>query len=598
MTVRETLKNNFSKFLLIAFCALSAVSAVAQTNGTYEVNMQKMNRLMQYIRYYYVDSVDFEKIVDKGIAEMLKQMDPHSVFVPKKEVRRMNEPLEGNFDGIGVQFQIMKDTIVVVEPVKGGPSEKVGIRAGDKIIRIDDSVAVGKICTNAWVFKKLRGKKGTRVSVDIRRGKQEEPLRFTITRDKIPIHCVESYFMVDKETGYIQLERFAQQTLSEFRKALNELQKQGMKNLIFDLRDNTGGYLQAAVDMVAEFMGKDKLTVYTQNNQSGNRMNYHTQHGGNFEQGRLIVLINEYSASASEIVSGSVQDYDRGIVIGRRSFGKGLVQQQMPLPDSAQVRLTTSRYYIPSGRCIQKPYEDMENYSRDLINRYNKGELTHADSVHFPDSLKYRTAGGRVVYGGGGVMPDIFIPMDTGKVSDYYYKLFRRNIFSPFVMRYVENHKASLLAEYPDFDAFYSNYKVSDELMMEFYAYAAAEGVKDSAEFKLNAYLNGFSKKYKDTLEKICPTKESIQDNHTLEKLFMSYIEEEQLAYQQRQKNFDTEKYIKRQIRTLLARNLYDTHASAKIWMEADDTYQEAVRVMNTPSMFRKMGIHDATAKK
>ena len=598
MTVKNFLKSCFSGIALAAACVLAAVPALAQTNRTYEVNAQKMNRLMQYIRYYYVDSTDFEKIVDKGIAEMLKQMDPHSVFVPKKEVRRMNEPLEGNFDGIGVQFQIMKDTIVVVEPVKGGPSEKVGIRAGDKIIRIDDSVAVGKICTNAWVFKKLRGKKGTRVRVDIRRGHQEEPLHFTIIRDKIPIHCVESYFMVDKETGYIQLERFAQQTLGEFRKALTELQAQGMKNLIFDLRDNTGGYLQAAVDMVAEFMGKDKLTVYTRNNQTGNRMDYQTQHGGNFEEGRLVILINEYSASASEIVSGAVQDYDRGIVIGRRSFGKGLVQQQLPLPDSAQVRLTTSRYYIPSGRCIQKPYEDIENYSRDLINRYNKGELTHADSVHFPDSLKFRTAGGRVVYGGGGVMPDIFIPMDTGKVSDYYYKLYRRNIFNQFVMKYLESHKTSLLADYPDFDAFYAKFEVGDALMQEFKAYAASEGVKDSAEFRLNSYLNDFSKKYKDTLEKMFPTRESVQDKHALEQLFLCYVQEVQDEYQKRQENFDTEKYIKRQIRTLLARNLYDSHASAKIWMEADDTYQEAVRVMNTPSVFRKMGIHDATSKK
>ncbi|MBR4340833.1 MAG: PDZ domain-containing protein, partial [Bacteroidales bacterium] len=235
------MKKLFCRALLLAGCLCCFVAVSAQGNRTYETNAQKLNRLLQYIRYYYVDSADFEKLADKAIVEMLKQLDPHSVYVPKKEVRRMNEPLEGNFDGIGVQFQIMKDTIVVVEPIKGGPSERVGIRAGDKIIRIDDSVAVGKICTNAWVFKKLRGKKGTKVSVDIRRGRETEPLHFTITRDKIPIHCVESYFMVDKETGYIQLERFAQQTLSEFRQALEELKAQGMKNLIFDLRDNTGG---------------------------------------------------------------------------------------------------------------------------------------------------------------------------------------------------------------------------------------------------------------------------------------------------------------------------------------------------------------------
>ncbi|MBO4282094.1 MAG: S41 family peptidase [Bacteroidales bacterium] len=578
-------------------CLLLSGALSAQNNRTYDVNVQKMNRLMQFVRYYYVDSADFETLTDKGIVEMLKQLDPHSVYVPKKEIRRMNEPLEGNFDGIGVQFQIIKDTIVVVEPVKGGPSERVGIRAGDKIIRIDDSVAVGKICTNAWVFKKLRGKKGTRVNLAVRRGHQEEPLYFTIVRDKIPIHCVESYFMVDKETGYIQLERFAQQTLAEFRKALAELQAQGMKNLIFDLRDNSGGYLQAAIDMVGEFMGKDQLAVYTQNNQTGNRFNYNTQHHGNFEEGRLVILINEYSASASEIVSGAVQDYDRGIVIGRRSFGKGLVQQQLPLPDSAQVRLTTSRYYIPSGRCIQKPYEDREEYSRDVINRYNKGELTHADSIHFPDSLKYKTANGRTVYGGGGVMPDIFIPMDTGQISDYYYRLYRRNIFSPFVLQYLEKHRSSLLEAYPDFDSFYGRFDPDEAMMREFYAYARAEGVTDTFEFKLNACLNDFAKKYKDTLEKMFPTRESVQEGHAMEKLFLDYLDGIQRDYRKRQADFDTEKYIKRQLRTLLARNLYDSHSAAKIWMETDETYQEAVRVIHTPSLFRKMGIRNAAAR-
>ena len=588
----------FCRALLLAGFMCCSAALYAQQNRSYDVNMQKMSRLMQYIRYYYVDSADFEKLTDKAGVEMLKQLDPHSVYVPKKEVRRMNEPLEGNFDGIGVQFQIMKDTIVVVEPIKGGPSERVGIRAGDKIVRIDDSVAVGKICTNAWVFKKLRGKKGTKVSVDIRRGRETEPLHFTITRDKIPIHCVESYFMVDKETGYIQLERFAQQTLGEFLQALNELKAQGMKNLIFDLRDNTGGYLQAAIEMVGVFMGKDKLAVYTQNNQTGNRMDYRTQRRGDFEEGRLVILINEYSASASEIVSGAVQDYDRGIIIGRRSFGKGLVQQQLPLPDSAQVRLTTSRYYIPSGRCIQKPYEDIEDYSRDVINRYNRGELTHADSIHFPDSLKYKTMGGRTVYGGGGVMPDIFIPMDTGKVSDYYYKLYRRNLFSQFVLNYLERNKGKLLSQYPDFDSFYQYFKVDDTLLREFYDYAAKEGVTDSIEFKCKNYLNGFSAKYKDTLDKMFPDMRSVKENHAMEQLFAAYVEEQFSEYRKRKAEFDTENYIVRQLRTLLARNLYDTHASAKIWMEKDDTYLEAVRVIRTPSQFRKMRIHDAETGK
>lgn len=599
------MKRSLSIFVAV-LCMASAAMLSAQTSSSaqqrlqksYDANVQKINRLMQYIRYYYVDTTDFDKLADKGISEMLKILDPHSVYIPGREVKRMNEPLEGNFDGIGVQFQIVKDTIVVVEPVKGGPSEKVGIRAGDKIIRIDDSVAVGKICTNSWVYKKLRGKKGTRVSVAVHRGHQEEPLYFTIIRDKIPIHCIESYFMVDEETGYIQLERFAQQTLSEFKAAVSELKARGMKNLIFDLRDNSGGFLQAAIDMVGEFLGKDRLAVYTQNSQSGNRYDYQTKHSGTFENGRLVILINEYSASASEIVSGAVQDYDRGILIGRRSFGKGLVQSQIPLQDSSVIRLTTSRYYIPSGRCIQKPYEDIENYSRDVINRYNKGELTHADSIHFPDSLKFKTTGGRIVYGGGGIMPDIFIPMDTVKVSDYYYRLYRNNIFNQFVLQYLDRKKDSLLSAYPDFDSFYNGFTCDNAFLSEFYAYAEKEGVREEEDFKLKNYWSDFSKKYKDTLDQLFPTFESVESQHALENMFLKYVRDERENVRKRQADFDTEKYIKRQVRTLLARNLYDSHQSAKIWLEDDDTYKEAVKVIRTPVRFRKLGIASASGNK
>lgn len=585
----------FITVILTVFCLISFAFSYGQSNNRqqrmYEANMQKINRLLQYIRYYYVDTADFDKLIDKGISEMLKTLDPHSVYIPGRDVKRTNESLEGNFDGIGVQFQIVKDTIVVVEPIKGGPSEKVGIRAGDKIIRIDDSVATGKICTNSWVFKKLRGKKGTKVNVHIYRKNVEEPLYFTIIRDKIPIHCVESYFMVDDETGYIQLERFAQKTLSEFRHAITTLQEQGMKNLIFDLRDNGGGYLQAAIDMVGEFLGKDQLVVYTKNNQSGQRVDFKTENNGSFEQGRLVILINEYSASASEIVSGAVQDNDRGIIIGRRSFGKGLVQSQIPLYDSSVVRLTTSRYYIPSGRCIQKPYEDIENYSKDVINRYNKGELSHADSIHFPDSLKYKTVGGRVVYGGGGVMPDIFIPIDTGKVSDYYYKLFRRNIFNQYSLQYSTDNKTELLAKYPDFDSFYNNFVIDEAFLRDFYAYAEKEGVYDSVDFNLKNYLTDFSKKYQDTLNKMFPDMKSVSDQHAFEQLFIEHIQKLQADYKARQENFDTEKYIKRQLRTLIARNLYGAQSIAKIWLEDDETFQEALRVIRTPSKFKKMGI-------
>ena len=406
--------------VIMLFCANATHVHAQKPDNTYNLQVQKMNQLLQLVRFLYVDSVNFDKIVEKGTVEILKELDPHSSYIPKQEVTRTNEPLQGNFEGIGVSFQIIKDTLVVIQPIKGGPSEQVGILAGDKIVQIDDSVSTGKICTNAWVFTKLRGKKGTKVSVKIKRGNSPDLLAFTITRDKIPIHSIEAYFMIDQETGYLKLERFSQTSMDEFKSAMRELKAAGMKNLVFDLRGNSGGYLHTAVELSNQFLTKDKLVVYTQTNnqnyQNNVIKNYNTSGGGLFEKGKLVVLIDEYSASASEIVSGAIQDWDRGIIVGRRSFGKGLVQIPSTLPDSSVVRLTTSRYYIPSGRCIQKPYEGVEDYSRDAIKRYNAGELTHADSIHFPDSLRYFTAGKRTVYGGGGIMPDVFVPIDRKSV--------------------------------------------------------------------------------------------------------------------------------------------------------------------------------------
>jgi len=582
---------------IVLFCTNVTFVHAQKSDNIYNLQVQKMNRLLQLVRFFYVDSVDLNKIVEKGTVEMLKELDPHSTYIPKQDVTRTNEPLVGNFEGIGVSFQIIKDTIIVVEPIKGGPSEQVGIVAGDRIVQIDDSAATGKTCTNAWVFTKLRGKKGTKVSVKIKRGNNPDLLAFTIIRDKIPIHSIETYFMIDKETGYLQLERFSQTSMDEFRKAIRELKDAGMKNLIFDLRGNTGGYLNTAVELSDEFLSSDKLVVYTQTNnqnfQNNVKQTYSTTNkDGLFEKGKLVILIDEYSASASEIVSGAVQDWDRGIIVGRRSFGKGLVQMPTMLPDSSIIRMTTSRYYIPSGRSIQKPYEGVEDYSRDAIKRYNAGELTNADSIHFPDSLKYYTNGKRTVYGGGGIMPDVFVPMDTIKVSDYYWKLYRNNIFNQFVLTYTGREKENLLKQYPTFDSFNENFKMDEKLQEDFFAFAQSENVTDSAEFDFKTYLDGFIVENKDTLNKLFTTFDKVEDENEFQQMVVMYIKEQMEKKKRKNDSFNTNAYIERQLKTLIARNLYDSSKSAKIWLSMDETYLRAVEIINDNNLFKKLKIN------
>ncbi|MDR0603186.1 MAG: S41 family peptidase [Bacteroidales bacterium] len=588
-TIKRTLLVSFTGILLLN---TTIYTSKAQRNyeNNYLLQSQKMSRLLQLIHFAYVDTVNLEKIVEKGTIEMLKELDPHSTYIPRSEVTKTNEPLLGNFEGIGVSFQIIKDTIVVIEPIKGGPSEQVGILAGDKIVQINDSVATGKICTNSWVFSKLRGKKGSRVVVKIKRNTNPELLSFTIIRDKIPIHSIEAYFMINKETAYLKLERFSQTTMNEFIQAMTELKAAGMKNLIFDLRENTGGYLNTAIDLADEFLPKNTLVVYTMDKQK-DKQTYNTRKDGIFERGKLVVLIDEYSASASEIVSGAIQDWDRGIIVGRRSFGKGLVQIPTMLPDSSVIRLTTSRYYIPSGRYIQKPYEGVEDYSRDAIKRYNAGELTHADSIHFPDSLKYYTAKNRIVYGGGGIMPDIFVPMDTIKVSNYYWKLFRNNIFNQFVLSYLADEKSNILKQYPTFELFNDNFQVNQELRNKFYDYAKKENVTDSITFDFKSYLDGFIASNKDTLNKIFTSQDEVNNNDKFQQMLTEYIDTEIEKKKQADQNFDTDAQIERQIKTLIARNLYDANKSTKIWLTMDETYKRALEIINDTNLFKKLKI-------
>lgn len=424
--------------------------------------------VLNLVQKSYVDTPNTDSLSEAAVRAALRSLDPHSVYIPAKEVKRANEALRGNFEGVGITFQVLNDTIRVAEVLAGGPSSKVGVEMDDKIIRIDGINATGDSATNSFVYRHLRGKKGTVVVVDVLRGSNS--ITFHIERDKIPINSIDVYFMEDDSIGYIALQRFAVSSVTEFQKAVKSLKDQGMTSLILDLRGNGGGYLDIACGLSNEFISRGKLLVY-QEGRTVKRRDYRSNARGSFREGRLVVLIDENSASASEIVSGAVQDWDRGLIIGRRSFGKGLVQTMFPLYDGAQIRLTTARYFTPSGRCIQKPYSDYEN---EYNQRYKRGELFSADSIHFADSLKYKTAAGRTVYGGGGITPDIFIPLDTTPATKYYQACRRKGLITQFPTYWVEHHrKDSLLV---DFDTYLQHY---DQLKIDsaFDAYAAEKGV-------------------------------------------------------------------------------------------------------------------------
>ncbi|MFA6999123.1 MAG: S41 family peptidase [Victivallaceae bacterium] len=465
------------------FVLLSVPHAQAQTDEQRQA-IQKFGTALQIINFAYVDSVDSPDLVASAIKQMLKELDPHSAYISKEDVERVNEPLEGSFEGIGVTFQIFNDTILVVSPVPGGPSDKLGIFGGDKIVKIDGVSAVGEKINNEYVMERLRGKKGTTVSVSVKRAGKKALIVFDIVRDKIPLNSIDAAYMASPEIGYIKLTRFSKTSMDEFRESLQELREEGMQDLILDLRSNSGGYLNIAVELSDEFLPDDKLIVYTEGLRQPRENFYSTSTGSFDKNGRVIVLINEASASASEIVSGAIQDWDRGLVLGRRSFGKGLVQRPFRLPDGALIRLTTARYHTPTGRCIQKPYDDgVEEYFKDFKNRLEHGELVSADSIHFPDSLQYLTPAGRTVYGGGGIMPDIFIPIDSTRFSDYYIDLVRKQVFNTYTMSYLDKNRAQILSQYPDVDAFKTGFVVDDEMYSDFKAKAAeAKVVRDADE--------------------------------------------------------------------------------------------------------------------
>ena len=466
-------------FLLASACLFAfALAATAQnqpqkpqTKG--QMNSQKLATTLYLIENFYVDTANIDKVTENAIVAALKELDPHSAYISKKDVEKANEPLVGSFEGIGVTFQLIRDTITVISPTAGGPSEKVGIMAGDQFIKIDGEESVGKKVDNEYVQKHLRGKKGTKVTVSVKRGNDKELLDFEIIRDKIPLNSINAAYMLDNHVGYIKLDRFAQESAAEFKEAFTKLQSQGMESLIFDLRGNTGGYLNTAIELVDQFITEDKLIVFTEGMHSP-RQEWRSTKAGLYTIGKLVVLIDEGSASASEILSGAIQDHDRGVVIGRRSFGKGLVQRPFNLPDGSQIRLTTSRYHTPSGRCIQRPYEKgAEDYAKEMEKRLKHGEYYHADSIHFPDSLKYKTDGGRTVYGGGGIMPDIFIPIDTAYNSKLYTNLVRKGALNRFTTDYGLKHRDEIKAQYGVFDNFNKDFVVGKDLI---------DGLKDAAK--------------------------------------------------------------------------------------------------------------------
>ena len=445
---------------------------------------QKLRFAEKVIETYYVDSVDANKIVTEAIVAMLKTLDPHSSYSDPEETKELTIPLEGNFSGIGIQFNMLNDTLFVVQTTSGGPSEKVGILPGDRILQAGDSVMSGVKSPNSRVLKILRGPKGSEVTLKVLRKGVEEPLTFNIVRDDIPVYSVDASYMADPETGYIRISRFAEATDEEFQKALAELRKQGMKNLIIDLEDNGGGYLNAATELASHFLDKGDLVVYTDAPKMGAHK-YFVEKAGDMRDGKLVIMANQYSASASEILSGAIQDNDRGLIVGRRTFGKGLVQRPFPIPDGSMIRLTISRYYTPSGRSIQKPYTagDGDDYRMDMLHRYEAGEFSSADSVHFADSLRYETLKNRrPVYGGGGIMPDQFVPIDTTMFTPYYRDLVAKGIINRYSLTYVDNNRKQLKQTYPTEQKFIDNFEVTPDMLQEIVKMGENDSVKYNAE--------------------------------------------------------------------------------------------------------------------
>lgn len=474
---------------LVAILLSQALTVGAQFRITHSDDspLRKLQFTEVAITNLYVDNVDEDKLVEDAIRGMLNELDPHSSYLTPKEVKDSNEPLNGNFEGIGVQFNIIEDTLLVIQPVTDGPSEKVGIIAGDRIVSVNDTAIAGVKMSKEEIMKRLRGPKGTKVRLGVVRQGIRDQLEFIVVRDKIPVKSVDAAYMIRSGIGYIRIGSFGATTHQEFLESLDNLRSQGMKHLVLDLQENGGGYLKAAVDIANEFLQKGELIVYTEGRKVP-RTEYAADGDGAFMTGKIVVLVDGYTASAAEIVTGAIQDHDRGIVVGRRTFGKGLVQRPIDLPDGSMIRLTIAHYYTPSGRCIQKPYKkgDNKDYAMDMLNRLKSGELTNADSVHFADSLKYETLREhRIVYGGGGIMPDEFVPLDTTLYTRLHRELAAKGIVIQQNLRYVDNHRKELQGRWASFADFKQNYEVPRSLVDAVIAEGEKQGIKPHDEAEL-----------------------------------------------------------------------------------------------------------------
>lgn len=529
------MESSVKRLVLILFIfSTSWASVFAQK----DIEARKLQLALYAISNLYVDSTSQTKLVEDAITGMLENLDPHSTYTNPEETKEMTEPLAGNFDGIGIQFNMLTDTVYVIQVVSGGPSEKVGLMAGDRIVEVNDTVIAGVKMSTPEVMKRLRGSKGSEVHVKVKRGEEPQLLDFTITRGKVPVYSIDAVYMADKETGYIKLNRFAASSTKEFKEALSSLSKKGMTQLILDLQGNGGGYLNVPIELADEFLSRGKIIVYTEGNKQ-KRQDALSTAAGSFEKGRLVILVDEASASASEILSGAIQDWDRGVIIGRRTFGKGLVQRPLPLPDGSMIRLTVARYYTPTGRCIQKPYEKGkgDEYAHDLISRYNRGELMSADSIHFPDSLKAQTlAKGRTVYGGGGIMPDVFVPIDTTFYSDYHRTLVSKGLVNQVAMNYLDKHREELNKKYKKILTYKEKFIVSESLMDELLAMA----------------------------------------------------EEKKISFKEEEYNRSLP-LIQLQIKALIARDLFDMTEYFYIINDANRTYQEALKLINDEAKYNQI---------
>lgn len=464
--------------------ALTGVASAQFLNNN--ASLRKLLNAHYAISNFYVDTLSEDRLIEEGIKGMLESLDPHSTYTNAKETKELEEPLQGEFSGIGIQFNMKQDTLYVIQTTVGGPSEKVGIMAGDRIITVNDTTIAGVKMKNSDIMKRLRGKKGSKVTVQVKRGNNPELITFRITRDKIPLYSIDATYMIDEKTGYVLISRFGAKTYDEMVEAIKKLEKQGMKQVIIDLGNNGGGYLNAAIDMCNEFLQRGQLIVYTQGDKNP-RKEAKANGLGDYKDLKMVVIVDQLSASASEIFAGAMQDWDRAVVVGRRSYGKGLVQSPFKFDDGSMMRLTVARYYTPSGRCIQKPYTkgDKKHYEEDLLDRSKEGEYYHLDSIQFNDSLSYKTLkNGRTIYGGGGIMPDVFVPLDTTENSKYYRDMLAKGIINQFAVDYVDKHRAGIKSSYKDVHDFDKRFSLTDADLKAF----IAMGEKDSVKYNEKDY--------------------------------------------------------------------------------------------------------------